>query len=114
MPGERAVPWVSAEGVGVAAAIPTLGDLRASGHSIIGLALFDSSALRADAIGPLLVARPLARLAGGLRVPLNLAEKAKYGADNLDRTLLIDTRSRKAARGADNLDRTLLIDTRSR
>jgi hypothetical protein len=47
----RAVAWVSAEGVGVAPAIPTLGDRRASGHSIIGLALFDRPALRAEAIG---------------------------------------------------------------
>ena len=48
---DRAVAWVSAEGVGVAPAIPTLGDRRASGHSIIGLAMFDRSALRAEAIG---------------------------------------------------------------
>jgi hypothetical protein len=47
----RTVAWVSAEGVGVAPAIPTRGDRRASGHSIIGLALFDRSALRAEAIG---------------------------------------------------------------
>jgi hypothetical protein len=47
----RAVAWVSAEGVGVAPAIPTLGDRRASGHSIIGLAMFDRSALHAEAIG---------------------------------------------------------------
>ena len=47
----RAVAWVSVEGVGVAPAIPTLGDRRASGHSIIGLAVFDRSALRAEAIG---------------------------------------------------------------
>jgi hypothetical protein len=47
----RPVAWVSAEGVGVAPAIPTLGDRRASGHSIIGLAVFDRSALRAEAIG---------------------------------------------------------------
>jgi hypothetical protein len=47
----RAVAWVSAEGVGVAPAIPTLGDRRASGHSIIGLAVFDRSALCAEAIG---------------------------------------------------------------
>jgi hypothetical protein len=47
----RAVAWVSAEGVGVAPAIPTLGDRRASGHSIIGLAVFDASVLRAEAIG---------------------------------------------------------------
>ena len=32
-------------------AIPTLGDRRASGHSIIGLAMFDRPALRAEAIG---------------------------------------------------------------
>jgi hypothetical protein len=47
----RAVSWVSAEGVGVAPAIPTLGDRRASGHSIIGLAMLGQSALRAEAIG---------------------------------------------------------------
>jgi hypothetical protein len=47
----RTVAWVSAEGVGVAPAIPTLGDRRASGHSIIGLGVFDRSALRAEAIG---------------------------------------------------------------
>ena len=47
----RAVAWVSVEGVGVAPAIPTFGDRRASGHSIIGLAVFDGPALRAEAIG---------------------------------------------------------------
>jgi len=47
----RALAWVSAEGVGVAPAIPTLGDHRVSGHSITGLAAFDRSALRAEAIG---------------------------------------------------------------
>src|SRR5262245_60091661 len=47
----RAVAWVSVEGVGVARAIPALGDRRASGHTIIGLAVFDRSALRAEAIG---------------------------------------------------------------
>jgi len=47
----RAVAWVSAEGVGVAPTIPTLGDRRASGHSIIGVAVFDRSALHAEAIG---------------------------------------------------------------
>jgi hypothetical protein len=47
----RAVAWVSVEGIGVAPAIPTLGDRRASGHSIIGLAVFDRSALHAEAIG---------------------------------------------------------------
>jgi len=48
---DRPVAWVSAEGVGVAPEIPTLGDRRASGHSIIGLAVFDRSTLRAEAIG---------------------------------------------------------------
>ncbi|HEY7271129.1 MAG TPA: DUF2332 domain-containing protein [Actinoplanes sp.] len=48
---DRPVAWVSAEGVGVAPAIPTLGDRRASGHTIIGLAVFDHSALHAEAIG---------------------------------------------------------------
>ncbi|MEU4740879.1 DUF2332 domain-containing protein [Actinosynnema sp. NPDC023658] len=47
----RTVTWVSAEGVGVAPAIPTLGDRRASGHSTLGLALFDHSTLRAEAVG---------------------------------------------------------------
>ena len=47
----RAVAWVSAEGVGVAPTIPTLGDRPASGHSIIGLALFGRSARPAEAIG---------------------------------------------------------------
>jgi hypothetical protein len=47
----RTVAWVSVEGVGVAPAIPTFGDRRASGHSIIGLAVFDQSTLHAEAIG---------------------------------------------------------------
>jgi hypothetical protein len=47
----QAVAWVSTEGVGVAPAIPTLGDRRASGHSTIGLAVFYRSALRAEALG---------------------------------------------------------------
>jgi hypothetical protein len=47
----RAVAWVSVEGVGVAPTVPTLGDRRASGHSIIGLALFGQPALRAEAVG---------------------------------------------------------------
>jgi hypothetical protein len=48
---DRTVAWVSAEGVGVAPAVPTLGDRRASGHSILGLAVVDRSALRAEAVG---------------------------------------------------------------
>jgi hypothetical protein len=47
----RPVAWVSAEGVGVAPAVPTLGDRPASGHSIIGLALFDGSASAVEAVG---------------------------------------------------------------
>jgi hypothetical protein len=47
----RPVAWVSAEGVGVAPAIPTFGDRRASGHSIIGLAVFEHATLRADGVG---------------------------------------------------------------
>jgi hypothetical protein len=37
--------------VGVAPEIPTLGDRRASGHSIVGLAVLDRSTLRAEALG---------------------------------------------------------------
>jgi hypothetical protein len=48
---DRAVAWVSVEGVGVAPAIPTFGDRRASGHSIVGVAVFGQSALRAEAVG---------------------------------------------------------------
>jgi hypothetical protein len=52
----RTVAWVSVEGVGVAPSVPTLGDRRASGHSIIGLAVTGLAvpgqpALRAEAIG---------------------------------------------------------------
>jgi hypothetical protein len=47
----RPVAWVSAEGVGVAPTIPTLGDRRASGHSILGLAVLGRSTLRAEAVG---------------------------------------------------------------
>jgi hypothetical protein len=47
----RAVAWVSLEGVGVAPAIPTLGDRRASGHSIVGLAMLGGPSMRAEAIG---------------------------------------------------------------
>ncbi|GAB3253551.1 DUF2332 domain-containing protein [Arthrobacter pigmenti] len=47
----RTVAWVSAEGVGVAPAIPTLGDRRASGHSILGLASFNQGTLHAEAVG---------------------------------------------------------------
>jgi hypothetical protein len=47
----RPVAWVSAEGVGVAPTVPTLGDRRASGHSIIGLAVLQQTTLRTEAVG---------------------------------------------------------------
>ena len=47
----RPVAWVSVEGVGVAPAIPTFGDRRASGHSIIGVAVLGQTTLRAEAVG---------------------------------------------------------------
>jgi hypothetical protein len=47
----RPVAWVSVEGVGVAPAIPTFGDRHASGHSILGVAVFDRSELHAEAVG---------------------------------------------------------------
>lgn len=48
---KRPIAWVSVEGVGVAPAIPTFGDRPASGHSIIGLAVFGHSTLHAEAVG---------------------------------------------------------------
>jgi hypothetical protein len=47
----RPVAWVSAEGVGVAPAIQAFGDRRASGHSIIGVAVFGHSTLHAESVG---------------------------------------------------------------
>jgi hypothetical protein len=47
----RPLAWVSAEGVGVAPTLPTLGDRLASGHSIIGLAIFGWPAQPAVAVG---------------------------------------------------------------
>ncbi|HXP58654.1 MAG TPA: DUF2332 domain-containing protein [Streptosporangiaceae bacterium] len=47
----RPVAWVPVEGVGVAPAIPTFGDRPASGHSIIGLALFGHQTVQAEAVG---------------------------------------------------------------
>jgi hypothetical protein len=47
----RTVAWVSAEGVGVAPTIPTLGDRRASGHSIVGLAILGRPAPQPEAVG---------------------------------------------------------------
>jgi hypothetical protein len=48
---QRPVAWVSVEGVGVAPGVPTLGDRRASGHSIVGLAVLEAWSLRAEAVG---------------------------------------------------------------
>lgn len=50
--GDRALAWVSAEGVGVAPSIPTFGDRPASGHSILGLAATPMGA-SSNAAGPL-------------------------------------------------------------
>ncbi len=62
----RPVAWVSAEGVGVAPAVPTLGDRRASGHSILGVAVLDASSVTAAAVGRCWSrGRMLAWLAGG-------------------------------------------------
>jgi hypothetical protein len=47
----RAVAWVSVEGVGVAPAVPTLGDRHASGHSIIGVAVLDGATAHTEAVG---------------------------------------------------------------
>lgn len=47
----RPIAWVSVEGIGVVPVVPTLGDRRASGHSIIGLVLMDRASLRAYALG---------------------------------------------------------------
>jgi hypothetical protein len=47
----RPVAWVSVEGVGVAPGIPTFGDRRASGHSIIGMGVFEHASMQASAVG---------------------------------------------------------------
>ncbi|WP_369258933.1 DUF2332 domain-containing protein [Geodermatophilus amargosae] len=47
----RTVAWVSAEGVGVAPSVPTLGDRRASGHSIVSVAVLDRAGRPAEAVG---------------------------------------------------------------
>jgi hypothetical protein len=47
----RAVARVSAEGVGVAPMVPTRGDRRACGHSIIGLTVFERSTVHTAALG---------------------------------------------------------------
>ncbi|HEX8865554.1 MAG TPA: DUF2332 family protein, partial [Lentzea sp.] len=48
---DRPVAWVSAEGVGVAPAISTFGDRRASGHSILGITVCHGSTVNAEAVG---------------------------------------------------------------
>ncbi|HZB49297.1 MAG TPA: DUF2332 domain-containing protein [Mycobacteriales bacterium] len=48
---DRPVAWVSVEGVGVAPAVPTMGDRRASGHSILGVTVLEHRALHAEAVG---------------------------------------------------------------
>jgi hypothetical protein len=48
---DRPLAWVSVEGVGVAPGVPTLGDRRASGHSIVGVAVLDHASLRVEAVG---------------------------------------------------------------
>jgi len=45
------VAWVSVEGVGVAPAVPTFGDRHASGHSIVGVTVFEHGRLYAEAVG---------------------------------------------------------------
>ncbi|MGY1713071.1 DUF2332 domain-containing protein [Geodermatophilus sp. SYSU D01106] len=47
----RALAWVSAEGVGVAPSVPTLGDRPASGHSILAVAVSDGGRLRVETVG---------------------------------------------------------------
>ena len=47
---DRAVVWVSVEGVGVASAVPTLGDRPASGHSVVGLAVLRHGTLAVEAV----------------------------------------------------------------
>ncbi len=47
----RPVAWASVEGVGVAPAVPTLGDRRASGHSLVGVVVVDGPVRSAEAVG---------------------------------------------------------------
>ena len=47
----QALAWVSAEGVGIAPSVPTMGDSRLSGHSLVGVAVFDGPGLRVDVVG---------------------------------------------------------------
>lgn len=47
---DRPVVWVSVEGVGVAPAVPTLGDRPTSGHSVVGLAVLRHGSLAVEAV----------------------------------------------------------------
>ena len=47
---DRAVVWVSVEGVGVAPGVPTLGDRPASGHSLVGLAVLAHGSLTVETV----------------------------------------------------------------
>jgi hypothetical protein len=47
----RPLAWVSVEGVGVAPTIPTLGERYASGHSIIGMSIFNRATVEAENLG---------------------------------------------------------------
>ncbi|MFD7157014.1 DUF2332 domain-containing protein [Kribbella sp. NPDC059898] len=47
----RPVAWVSVEGVGVAPGVPTYGDRKASGHSVLGVSVFEHSSLHAAGVG---------------------------------------------------------------
>jgi hypothetical protein len=48
---KRPIAWVSGEGVGIAPAVPTLGDSRLAAHSLVGLVTAEGAAVRAELIG---------------------------------------------------------------
>ncbi|MEU8227062.1 DUF2332 domain-containing protein [Kribbella sp. NPDC048915] len=47
----RPVTWLSVEGVGVAPGVPTFGDRKASGHSILGVGVFQHASFHAASVG---------------------------------------------------------------
>lgn len=47
---KRPIAWVSAEGVGIAPAVPTLGDSRLAGHSLLGLATFAGRGVQTETL----------------------------------------------------------------
>lgn len=47
----RPVAWVSGEGVGIAPAVPTLGDSRLSPHSIVAVAVVERGVLNVEVLG---------------------------------------------------------------